>query len=193
MTKVKKLIISLVSVLGLLIISGTVAFSFWARSASKSPIEIKAVQGENTDSADFEITFQRFRTQIPGHYTIKNQYHDSLSAITDQLFYTAKTNTLMHPVNDQLAISVGILPVDGLIGLSDVNHRRINPQTYQPVVIKSMTPDVKSFKSTLNGFEVSYFWSNQNLYAAVVISTSIDRQAQAETDLTKIIDNWQWL
>lgn len=92
---------------------------------------------------------------------------------------------------DQLAVTVGTL--DGLTfdELPAVKLRQQRTDIYQPITLSYVPEGALAFNAN-DGYEMSVFWRQGNIFAAVVVSGSSARQAELAQALQSVVENWQW-
>ena len=141
----------------------------------------------SSPSQTSQINDKYFNAVVPAGYTI-----NSKSAVPEGNMLSRYVLKNIDPKSlDQLAITIGTLPSEGLTGLSDVMFRAKNTQYVPYNSIKIADKSVEFIAE--NPFELSVFWSHGNRYAAVVISGTQDRGEVLKKVINDLIGKWSWI
>lgn len=178
-------------IIAVLVFGGMGGLYYWATqpavSSSVSNSSGAAVMGEKIAIHNTKLTTKFFSTKINDAY-VQREHTDRLSAgILDRYLFVSP----VEAGSDQVAVTIGALPADGLRGISDVVFRQRNPDVYEPIAVGPAGS--VAFVSEQAGYEVSVFMSHDGMYAAVVLSGRPDRQAEIYNQLTTMVADWRWL
>ncbi|HEX8350913.1 MAG TPA: hypothetical protein VF598_13200 [Hymenobacter sp.] len=94
--------------------------------------------------------------------------------------------------SQQLAITIGSMPSEGLIGLSDVRFRQQSKTLYTSRTLSGLPPQGFGFVST-DKQELSAFIGQGGRYATIVLSGQTGSSAALEQDMADILASWRWL
>ena len=178
----------------LLVIIGTTIFVIWSRgpSASKIVVSEKPVKGAQT--ADFTTQAyinDHLSTQIPKRYLIKTtNIGEGKPLYIQQLLATQPTSSTGLS-SDQLAITVGKLPVGGLNEVSDVTLRQ-RTSDYTAPQLSWLGTNAVVYQKDTNNYELGMFVADQNRYATIVATVSSDKKAQSMRELQTIYQTLIW-
>lgn len=128
-----------------------------------------------------------FKGTLPANMVVKSHSKTQRGIALEQVL-VASTN---YRVTDQLAITIGKLPTEGLKELSDINYRQSNKQLYESLKLESAPIGAVAF-SRKDGFEKSVFWPHGSTYASVVVSGEVNRQDILSAALWQTLGGWQW-
>ena len=174
------------------LVSFFVYFFIWAnRSVSTRPPE-NAVQGAVTTISYKQLETSYFVVQVPSTLVVKNQSASPSSGVLLQQFLSSNTTTIDHPIADQIAITVRVQPPEGVSGLTDVQFRSKNPDTYQSYAGAEVPAGAVSFVNNSNGYEKSTFWCDRSRCLSLVVSGTIDRSQSLDEIIAKLLTSWQW-
>ncbi len=176
------------SVFGCLIIAGVIALHSWWQQPSIAkyrPQTSVAVQGAQITIVPLESRY--ITTGVPDFLHSKNTYEKSLGPIYGQYLYINKDPN----VADQVGVTVASRESRELTEVSSVKLRTTNGSLYNETTLLNAPVGARVF-SAVNNYEISVFWSYQDMYAAVVVSGTADRRPQLEQTMTTILTSWQW-
>lgn len=179
--------------LGLICTALIGGFIFWANQPVSDHPNQTSVQGTSIEKAFKPISTDIFSTLVPDTLVVKDQTNDAHGSTLNQIFLTSNLGTPGNPITDQLAITVGKIPSDGLSGLSNIQFRLNHEGLYLPQEGALVGENSMTFIKTEQGYEKSVFWEENGFYAAVVVSGTVDRLNTLNEDLDKAIESWEWL
>lgn len=173
--------------LGITIFVLTALYIWLGASASVKPKAITSsiIQHEKNNFKHLQGKY--FSTTIPEDVSLRTHNVAPQGTRIEQIL----ANNKKSPLNDQLAVSIGKVPPEGLNGISDIQFRQNDSKKYQITEIKNAPPGAIVFNN-LETYEKSIFWVNEGKYAGVVILGSNDRRAALDNTLSIILEEWSW-
>jgi hypothetical protein len=138
---------------------------------------------------DVSFTTKFFTTKISDAYVTRDHTERTSTGFLDRYL-------LVSPVeagSDQMAITIGNLPREGVGVISDVIFRQQNKEIYTPVQLEDLPEGSVAFVSRQNGYEISAFMPHADRYATVVVSGRPDREVSLRDQLKSAVSGWQWL
>ena len=146
-----------------------------------------AVQGSTLTLREFSSN--EFLTKVNADLIDKTKNTVKQGNITGQ--YVLSNKSL--EINDQLAITTGMVDASDVNELSAVKFRLSAPDLYKVEPAPAGYPSsAVVFISTANGFEKGVFWTENGRYAQVVGSGRADTRAKIITSTDTAVLNWQW-
>ncbi|TAH34097.1 hypothetical protein EYC59_03815 [Candidatus Saccharibacteria bacterium] len=91
----------------------------------------------------------------------------------------------------QIGISGGALPKEGLIGVADYNLRVKDTASYKRATSTSLPSGAVAFEDTA-GSMLTVFWPHGGNYVSLTVSGSPGSLRDLNELLSKILQNWQW-
>ncbi len=192
MSKSKKIKWSLFAGLIIILLTIFVFFTLWADKSVSTKPNISSVQGITTGNTVKLYQNSYFSTMVPDYLLIKHQDLTSHGNTLLQVFMSGSLNSTNRGDSDQLGITVGKLPTDGLLNNPDIQLRNRNPDIYVKQDSSSYPTDSLVFVKSQASYELSIFWSHKSKFAAVVLTSTVSRSNQLEQEAKNIISNWQW-
>lgn len=165
----------------------------WSRQPSRTIPDSQAVQGASVQVSTKNLATDLFTTIIAGTLIIKSQNLQAHGNILQQLYLASNVSQLGDPKTEQLAVTIGKLPAEGLNSISDVQIRLRSPGIYLPQPAGVYPAGAKVFVNNTNNYEIAVFWPHGSNYASVVISGTVDRRSDLESLVNTVLTNWQWL
>lgn len=178
-----------VSIVGLVAL-GSYAYS-WANnpsvtSGSAAPA-LAASSANNRANQALDTTY--FSTVLPDDVLVRTKNEVAHGNILLQLLATNRTGQ----VDDQLGLTIGSLNGQPLSELSSVRLRLGDTKNYRQIAPDQTTAQAISFERTGETYEKAVFWPGGNgLYAAVVVSGTMDRSSYLNYLMSTILVGWQW-
>jgi hypothetical protein len=170
-------------------------FGRWANSPTSTMGSIQqpsAVEGEVIQIEPKAFSTSFYATKVPNNYRLKSSNEFQTGPILAQTLYSSASSEPGLQIADQLGISVGEMPPEGLQGVSAVMFRSRKPDLYQPMVYDWLPSGSVAFSQIGSDAEISVFMTEDSRYASVVVSGSSAR-SQPMTDVLKnVIQSWQW-
>ncbi len=176
----------------MIVATGVLLLSRWASRPVIVGGPSTAVEGIQSSRSFESLSTDYYTTTIPDELAVKSQNNARHGNTLSQTFLVNEESNFNNPLTDQLAITVGNLPSEGVTGLTDVQFRSRNPEKYSQVSQSSFPEGSKVFVSTANGYEKSVFWPYDGRYAAVVVSGTSDRATEINKDLDIVMTSWKW-
>lgn len=188
MKKTSTIVIALLVIIAIGLIA---IFLLWSRQPSKSNITPQPTQSapNDTAAAPVKIDTAYFTTTLPAGFVVKTNTESSTN--TQQLVQIVAVQPKAQ--GQQIAITIGQLPADGLAGVSSFTLRSKNPSTYAPVEFGGMPADAKLFSSTNDAvYEITAFSTRSALYAAIASSGITANQTDTNKNLMSVLTDWTW-
>jgi hypothetical protein len=167
-------------------------FLTWANQPVTTTKPSTGVEGLSTQRSFKDLSTDVFSTKVSTTYDQKSNVEDGQGVSINQIFLTSNQGTPSNPITDQLAITVGELPSEGLYGLSNVQFRMNQEGLYLQEEDPLPGKEAISFIKNDDGYEKSVFWTENGYYAAVVVSGTVDRANILNNDLDSTIASWEW-
>lgn len=169
-------------------IAASIIFSQLPSKSTIKPANSGAsLQEQNGQPKKVETAY--FITTLPAGFEIKTNT-ESVSSGQDMIQIVA---TQPRSNGQQIAITAGVLPSEGLGGVASYNLRIKNPDTYTQIEFGGMPAGAPTFYSTAGaGYEITTFWPQAALFSSISVSgISADKTAINQT-LTQVLGSWQW-
>lgn len=188
MKKTTKLAAAFVAVIA---IGLAAALWVWSRQPSKSNIATQpsqSVLGQEV-AAPEKIETAYFTALLPVGFVVKTNTESSTN--TQELVQIVAVQPKAQ--GQQIAITIGQLPADGLAGVSSFALRNKNPNTYLPIEFGGMPADAKLFNSTNDAvYEITAFMTRSALYAVIASSGISANQTDTNKNLMSVLTSWTW-
>lgn len=171
------------------VLAAFVIINSWANSPQRTTVSTVA-QPQVAGAAkpgSVPLQMSNFSSVLPDNIVIKNRVTKPQGIVLERLLAASA----QQRQSDQLAVTVGRLPAEGLGELSDIQLRLRNPGDYRAVELLAAPEGAYAFRKTA-GFEISVFWADEQRFAAVVISGTTDRAGPLKTALDNLLENWRW-
>lgn len=181
--------------LGVIVSSAASMFGRWANSPTStmgSTQQSSAVEGEviQIEPKTFSTSF--YATKVPNNYRLKSSNEFQAGPILAQTLFSGASSEPGLQIADQLGVSVGEMPPEGLQGVSAVMFRTRKPDLYQPVAYDWLPSGSVAFSQMGSDAEMSVFITEGSRYASVVVSGSSARSQSINEVLKEVIQSWQW-
>lgn len=182
----KKIILAISVIAFVMVISIAVAWSLKPSRAVIKSADKPVATAQSNESVVLKTAY--FNVTLPSGFVVKNQTENANPLDVMQI-----TATKSNANGRQVAISIGVLPEEGLAGVSSYNLRVKNPDTYKKTEFGGMPAGIPTFFSSADSiYGITGFWVNGSLYAAITISgIDSDRTIINQTYAT-LLDAWAW-
>lgn len=185
----RTILLAVGAVLALLV----VIFVIWANQPTSSRPSVSTVQGVNeVVEKNKTLTSKYYSVSIPDSFNVKTKQEQDKGPIRSQTMLANANTQFETPLADQMGITVGDLPSDGLAGLSDVKFRTLTSSGYSAKTFEGSPPGAVVFSKGGSTYEIAAFWPHNGRYAAVAVSGTADRTATLDKLLRQALTSWQW-
>ena len=172
---------------------GLVAFLIWARQPGKQVTSSSDVQGASTKHESKNLSGANFATRIPSDMIVKTNQTTAHADVLEQLFVTSSATSINNPVSDQIGITIGKVPMTGLVDISDIRLRLAHADVYSPINRDELPYEHYAYiKQDNSEYQISVFWAEGQKYASVVVSGDATKQSRLDSIMHDILSNWQW-
>ena len=172
----------------LLITTAVLVVQHWASTSSDGTTHTgKPVVATVTPTAKEPLALDTsyFTTKLPPGFTLKREEATPSSPILLQLVTTNE--------HQQFAVTVGIMPDDGLKGIGDYNLRVTKATDYEPYRPAGMPVAATAFRNITGPPGFVAFWPNQSQYTEIALSSDgVDTTPQLFATFEQAVYNWQW-
>lgn len=187
---ISKRIFFLLLVILIVLLAGFLVWIMLTRPVSTKVTEVKSkVAAENQDpQKPLVIKNEYFSTKIDADLKLKtDNSRPADRPVLRQLIFLSKTG-------EQLSITIGVLPGEGIRAIGDYNYRIKNPAIYRKVAIDDLDTNNEAFYyNDNNQKEVSIFIENKDYYAGISVSGPVSNFNKLESIIGPLIENWYWL
>jgi hypothetical protein len=192
---VKKRLGRITAIIAACLIGGLVLFavlSHWMSTSSKGTVHVGSATTKAAAPAattPLAISTLYFTTNLPGGFVAKTQTVTP-SGNPILLQYMAATPSAS---DQQFAATIGILPSDGLDGISSYHLRASKPDTYTRATLSDLPSGAVAYTTITGASEYTVFWPHGSNYAQLAISTTgTATPTQLQSVLSQVIKNWTW-
>ncbi len=179
--------ISLITVPVLVLAGGVVALNAWSSSPANGTIRTgtpTTASKQNEQAVPLPISTALFNVTLPAGFTQK----DASAPNGEVTVRILATNT---STRQQVGISGGTLPREGLTAIADYNLRVKDTGSYIRSTTGPLPSGATAFEDTI-GSMITLFWAHGSKYAAITVSGSPGSMRELKELLPKILQNWQW-
>ena len=173
-----------------LLVAIVIIFLVFSHQPSKGKIEpAKNLDSSTTSQSKVEtVETAYFTAPLPVGFVVKSNTENASPETMIQVVATKPQSQ-----GEQIAITLGTLPSDGLAGVSSYNLRIKNPDTYKQIEYGGLPANSPTFHSD-NGtnYEVTVFLTHASLYAVVSVSGISADASNINQVLESTIGNWKW-
>jgi hypothetical protein len=160
----------------------------WLNRPVNTKITIKSSAGfKATVEEPTQIDTAYFYTLLPPGFKIDSNKENERGSQLIQI-----SSSLTNHNDGHLSITVGMLPVEGLRGLSDYSYRIKTPINYTNIQYAGLPQEATSFFSNKGDNEITVFWPHSAMYSMVSISGSTTQKNVINNGLQSVIDQWKW-
>lgn len=172
----------------LVILAGIILF-IWARQSSTGTIKDPQKSAEvEKASTPVKIDTAYFTAILPPGFVVKSNTENASSQDLIQIVATRPSSN-----GQQISISVGTLPKEGIGAVSSYNLRVSTPETYKKTEFAGMPSGLTTFYSqSQTAYEITSFWVRGGLYAMVSASGLPTQKDDINQSLVTMFANWQW-
>jgi len=165
----------------------------WMSTSASGDISVGTPGAEQTaapePSRPVAVTTSRFTTELPAGFTIKRTTETPDAPIT-LLELLANTNS---QTDQQLALSIGILPHEGIRGNGDYNLRASNTVAYTPFRPDAMPAGAQAFRTLSGPASFVVFWPHGTQYAEIALSSDGGSSlTQLQATFSQMMAAWTW-
>lgn len=167
----------------------------WARGPSNARITpaSSGVQGASTQ--DYTVTSQsnpHLTYSLPARFVSRTKSTAEGHPILFQQLFGATNGSTGSLYPDQMAVTVGHLPSDGLSGLGDVQFRQRNSD-YEQLYFDWLEPfSGMAFQKKTGGYELGIFVYQKDMYASFVQSGLVDKREQIIHEMSQLLGTVEW-
>lgn len=149
----------------------------------------QSAQGESTTSGQsVPVSTTYFTTNMPAGFSVKSQTDTPSAPFLLQLEATSASIR-----DERIAITVGIMPTNGLSGVGDYNLRATESAVYQKAAPSNLPSGAVAFQTVGDPAGLAVFWPHGAQYAELAFSTSGGATyAQLESAYTNVLAQWNW-
>jgi predicted phage tail protein len=171
-----------------LIVSAVTILLHTMGSNSVGAIRVGSQNTPAVHSKPVSVNTSYFTAILPATFSIKRQANAPPAPFLLQL----EANT-PATVDEQLAITVGKLPADGLRGIGDYNLRIKQSNVYSQTTFSNLPSHAIAFQNANPPAALTVFWPHGTRYAELTVSTSGGATySQLKTIYGQIITQWKW-
>lgn len=151
------------------------------------------VRGSSTDIANEIYENENFKTKIPSDYKIKSDIKNTSSNVLSQTYLSNSYGRFSTNQSGEIAITIGILPPEGLADLSSVKLRQSHAEQYirNDELLEFKATKIIFIKSAPN-YEIAVYASSGNKYLSLAVSSGTSRSAEVKSLAQNILSNWEW-
>lgn len=172
----------------------TATLTHWMNGSSDGTVRMgtPVAQKQATNTLPTEpvsVTSSYYTTTLPGGFTVRRQAEVANSGPTLAQF-SANTNS---EADQQIGITIGRLPSDGLAGVADYHLRTSDAATYAAFTPAGLPAGALAFRTVQGPAAITIFWPHDTLYAELSFST--EGQAASSALLAtynRVIGSWTW-
>jgi len=174
-----------------LLVTGMIAAEHWMTSSATGTVQVGSTTSEVTQPAPKLVQVQAsyFSTTLPASFAIKRQTETPNSTTTLLQLMAATPGT----TDQQLGVTVGLLPTAGLSDLGDYHLRLTQTNTYARSTMTGLPSGSVAFHTVSGPVALTLFWPHTSQYAEIALSSdggaTLD---QLQSSLTQTLKNWQW-
>lgn len=173
--------------IAVLVFAGILLVTWMGSPSTVTPGAVSSVLSDTSENEQKRIEGQFFSAEIPSQITVRTHNKTPQGIRLEQLLAVGSKS---QP-GEQLAITVGTLPSDGIRSVSDVQYRMRNENLYRQVQFETLPEQSLAFLGT-GSSEISVFWPFKGKYASVVISGVSTQNEELETIILGTLSSWQW-
>jgi len=181
-------------VVALLIAVATIVLTHWMNGGSDGTVHMgtPVAQKQTVNTLPTEpvsVTSSYYTTTLPGGFTVRRQADVTSSGPTLAQF-SANTRS---ETDQQIGITIGRLPSDGLAGVADYHLRTSDTATYAAFTPAGLPAGALAFRTTQGPAAITIFWPHDALYAELSFSTEGQAASNALlTTYSQVLANWAW-
>lgn len=179
--------LALVAIPTVMVVGGLLALNAWSSGPAEGTIRTgtpSAATPSTEQAAPLLLSTGMFTASLPVGFVQK----DASPPTTDIPIRLLATKTASR---QQVGISGGPLPVEGLSGVADYNLRAKDTTGYKRSTLSSLPAGATAFEDT-TGSMITLFWPHDRQYVSVTASGSPGSQGELSDLLLKILQKWQW-
>ena len=179
---------------GLVVSGASIGLNHWANTpASSSGVAqmVQEVEGATTAPTYAAFEGTQFVTDLPTRLSIKSSRDVANGPILTQMLLAASGGTPGSQIAEQLAITIGNVPAEGLSGVSAVSLRE-HSAAYTEQNFDWLPTGARAFTGSQGGYEMSVFFADDSRYAALVVTGSPNDAAALEAGLAHSVATWRW-
>ena len=183
--------ISGITILGIASLVAVRTYIWSNDPATTTPVQVANVQGIITpDFSTKLVSNAYFSAQFPTRFSIRRSTDGSGNPVYLQQLYTATSNSDLY--SDQMAITIGKIPVEGVKGVSDVQLRAISKDYGQ--LFFQWLPDQNAiaYEKSTHGYELGVFLGHDQYYVDVVTSGTVSNKEQIIHEMQALISSIKW-
>lgn len=176
---------------GIVVFVSALVFLVWSSGPSKSDVSrsTQAVKGATSqDLSTYVMQYDQLSIQVPSRFVSKTKKQGVGTPLYVQELLAEPVKDVKSIFGDQLAVSIGALPVDGLKGVSDMSLR-LNDKSYN---IEKISDFSMQYDKTDTSYEVGAFVQKNGIYASFVLTGSQTKSASLKTELEAIVASISW-
>lgn len=179
--------IALVAIPIAVAIGAAVAVSAWSNDPTEGTIHTgkpMTTARATQQSAPLFIDNALFATSLPTGFVQKDTSPPSAEVTVRVLATNASTR-------QQVGLSGGTLPGEGLSGVADYNLRTKNTAEYKRSTVTTLPAGTTAFEDTA-GSMVTLFWPHGGKYVSITVSGNPGSTRELYDTLSKTLQSWQW-
>lgn len=168
-------------------IGAAVALSVWSNDPAEGTIHTgkpAAAAQTAAPATPLSIDTTLFVTTLPAGFAQK----DTSPSTTEVAVRVLATNA---GTRQQVGISGGTLPGEGLSGVADYNLRTKSTAEYKRSTVTTLPAGTTAFEDTA-GSMVTLFWPHSGKYVSITVSGSPGNTRELYDTLSKTLHYWQW-
>lgn len=160
----------------------------WTRNTSDGTVHVGKPQipaAEAVPAAPTPIDTAYFTTTLPSGFVVKR--------MTEAPEAVAMLQLAANDKHQQFAVTIRLMPAEGLPGIGDYNLRATQTASYEPYRPAGMPVEATAFRAISGTPEITAFWPHGALVAEVSMSSDgIATTPELFTTFVQATHTWQW-
>jgi len=181
-----------IALISIVLIAAVLVIVHWASGASDGAVHVGKPDATTTGAPQGPVISETpyFTTQLPQGYDVKQRSVTPGQAAI-QLQLRAYNS---HVASEQFAVTVGILPQEGLNGVGDY-HLRTSDPGYAHYLPLDMPASAVAFRTTTEPAAFTVFWVHDTDYYEITLSTDDVGLGYAplQSTYSQVMTHWKWL
>lgn len=168
-------------------VGAAVALSAWSNDPAEGTIHTgkpAAATQAAPQATPLSLDNALFATTLPTSFVQKDTSPPTAEVTVRVLATNASTR-------QQVGISGGTLPGEGLSGVADYNLRIKNTAEYKRSTATTLPAGSTAFEDTASSM-VTLFWPHGGKYVSITVSSSPGSTRELYDTLSKTLQAWQW-
>lgn len=175
--------------ISIIIVSLIILYRWANTSQSVTPTVLPIADKEGySDNNQLAISTQYYSTTIRGSYRVLQRDSKGSGQVLDRFIATTSGTA----DKCQLAVTIAILPSDGLQGVADVNYRMTRPELFAVINLEAAPEGSLVFRGS-SPDELDVFMVYDTRYAAIALSSTEGGGTKCGDSMSSVLDAWRWL